>query len=665
MARAKVATPSPPPSMGGKKRVSENSVPVNSQALRLLAKMVSVLCCGYLFMITLPVYYLPVGVIMVGMAYTWLYLAGLDAGKSAFFSSSVANTLLHQMSQLLRVTEERSLIVKAIYFCVPFAVVIGLATMYTESILSCFVYVCQYWVLPLSVMYINIGVRDPKKSAVETLFPELAGVIDKAHKTIPFYKLDDIVRSVEEKGAQIAAPSGIFNPLRQCTRDVLFWKKRDVAIFGITLLAFAAFFVRGYVELYPEENIGLLSLIVFVPCLFVTSSINKVSEEIVKTLPVDALREEETEEYWKDLPSLQELRAAIPKEFFIRSTWKSLSYVAMDGVQIAALIYLSTWIPSISNVYVRWVLWPLFWYAAGTTMTGWWVLAHECGHSGFSPSRTVNHTVGLILHSVLLVPYHPWRITHGLHHKYNMDMKRDQVFVPTEKSREELRKREQTKRYHVQEENTPFLEAILESPIYGCVVMWVLGWPAYLLVNIAGQDYGRWTSHFHWWSPVFKPEHKWQVIISNLGLMAWFGMLWTVASYTSWYAVLMHYFLPYLWTNFWLVSITYLQHTDEHLPHFRGEAWDFVRGSVCTVDRDYGVLTNYLHHHIGDSHVAHHLFSTMPFYNAKKATPYLKKALGKYYKEKPVDSVFLECFRAWRKCAYVPADGDIVCYRSA
>jgi fatty acid desaturase len=34
------------------------------------------------------------------------------------------------------------------------------------------------------------------------------------------------------------------------------------------------------------------------------------------------------------------------------------------------------------------------------------------------------------------------------------------------------------------------------------------------------------------------------------------------------------------------------------------------------VDRSYGVLLDAAFHHITDSHVVHHLFSTMPHYNA-------------------------------------------------
>jgi hypothetical protein len=49
-------------------------------------------------------------------------------------------------------------------------------------------------------------------------------------------------------------------------------------------------------------------------------------------------------------------------------------------------------------------------------MTGVWVLAHECGHQSFSDSEFANNVVGTICHSLLLVPYHSWRISHSKHH---------------------------------------------------------------------------------------------------------------------------------------------------------------------------------------------------------------------------------------------------------
>ena len=46
--------------------------------------------------------------------------------------------------------------------------------------------------------------------------------------------------------------------------------------------------------------------------------------------------------------------------------------------------------------------------AQGAVATGVWVIAHECGHQAFSQWQSVNDGVGLVLHSLLLVPYYSW-----------------------------------------------------------------------------------------------------------------------------------------------------------------------------------------------------------------------------------------------------------------
>eukprot|EP00887_Chlorella_sp_A99_P008064 scaffold12.g8064.t1 len=75
-----------------------------------------------------------------------------------------------------------------------------------------------------------------------------------------------------------------------------------------------------------------------------------------------------------------------------------------------------------------------------------------------------------------------------------------------------------------------------------------------------------------------------------------------------------------------------LRQTPPDLPHYRGEEWDWLRGALATVDRSYGRLLNTLHHHIQDTHVAHHLFSTVPHYNAHEATRIVKPLLGPLYR---------------------------------
>ncbi|KAI9351319.1 delta 12 fatty acid desaturase [Obelidium mucronatum] len=371
--------------------------------------------------------------------------------------------------------------------------------------------------------------------------------------------------------------------------------------------------------------------------------------------------------------TLKELRDCVPPECFKHNTWLSLGYVALDITMVACMFYLATGIDNgwnglvdTSATAVRVVLWFVYSVVQGWFCTGLWVLAHECGHGGFSANTTLNHAVGWVLHSALLVPYFSWKITHSMHHKGCGNMEKDQVFVPFRRSDFPARVRkegEEIPEEHGQKEEEEG-NMFENAPLYDLAMLvgqQVFGWPAYVFSNAYGQRFGVWASHFHTSSPIFAPHHAKQIVMSNVGLVIALSVLGYLTHLFSFIAVFKFYVLPYLWVNHWLVMITFLQHSDVRLPHYRGDEWDFLKGALCTVDRDFGIL-NYLFHHITDTHVAHHLFSNMPFYHAGKATAALKEKLGKFYlyDDSPI---FLSLWRSYRHCKFVEDEGNVVFYK--
>lgn len=75
-----------------------------------------------------------------------------------------------------------------------------------------------------------------------------------------------------------------------------------------------------------------------------------------------------------------------------------------------------------------------------------------------------------------------------------------------------------------------------------------------------------------------------------------------------------------------------------------------------TVDQDYGVL-NKVFHNITDTHVAHHLFSTMPHYHAMEATTAIKPVLGQYYQFN--STLFYKAmWQGVKECLFVEPDSD-------
>ncbi|KAK3400483.1 fatty acid desaturase-domain-containing protein [Sordaria brevicollis] len=372
--------------------------------------------------------------------------------------------------------------------------------------------------------------------------------------------------------------------------------------------------------------------------------------------------------------TIKDIRDAIPKHCYERSALRSLSYVARDMVYLAVTFYV--WNKYVTPEYIplkaaRVVLWGLYTFMQGLFGTGLWVLAHECGHQAFSPSRFINDTVGWVLHSALLVPYFSWKFSHSKHHKATGNIERDMVFVP--RTREQQASR-------IGKFAHELSELTEETPIYTLIHLigqQLIGWPNYLMTNVTGhnnhekQREGRgkgkkngWftgVNHFNPNSPLYEEREAPWIIVSDIGIAITITALVYLCKTFGTSNMFVWYFLPYLWVNHWLVAITYLQHTDPSLPHYTAEEWNFVRGAAATIDREFGFIGRHLLHGIIETHVLHHYVSTIPFYNADEASEAIKKVMGKHYrsdvKDGPIGFI-KSMWKAARWCQWVePTEG--------
>lgn len=372
-------------------------------------------------------------------------------------------------------------------------------------------------------------------------------------------------------------------------------------------------------------------------------------------------------------------------ECFERSAFKSSLYVVQDVILSALLIKGTFYIPEISqltdnhyaSLAISATLWSLFWFALGLVWTGLWVIAHECGHQAYSSRKSINNSVGFVLHSLLLVPYHSWRISHGKHHAATGHMSRDQVFVPKTRSQRKGPKLdyEDTDEKIIagvdmpEEEQLKVSELLEDAPLavfINLLFQQLVGWPMYLIRNASGQKYyPKGTNHFNPSSVIFDTRHFSQIIASDLGIGLVLGALYYWGKQRGFTEVVYYYVIPYLWVNNWLVSITFLQHTDPVLPHYREGMWNFQRGALCTIDRVFlGPIGGHILHGICETHVAHHVSSKIPHYNAWKATDALKEYLGPHYHFSN-DNFIVALYKSYRDCVFVEDKGDIVFYKDA
>jgi len=406
-----------------------------------------------------------------------------------------------------------------------------------------------------------------------------------------------------------------------------------------------------------------------------------------------------------------DIRRIIPSHCFQHSYIHSYMYLLIDISMSLVLLYGSTLIEpyfsyssplsflyhqsSILSFIVTHSLWSIYWITQGIVFTGLWVIGHECGHGGFSGSERINDFTGFIIHSLLMVPYYSWKISHRRHHSNTGNIERDEVFVPdvnydqyAPNPQEEDGSMIADSHHNDMNDDTNQNTSILSNQpnesdnyvydylmqlyayiqrLFWIVIMLTLGWPSYLIMNISSnKSYpsDRWISHFTPNSPIFQssqffgkepPRQDKLVIFSDLGLLMTIGLLWKFSTMYGFTTIVYTYILPLMQNIMWLVIITYLQHTDKQLPHYDSSEWDWLRGALATVDRDYGIL-NYFFHHIGNTHVVHHIFHQMPFYHAREATDAVKPLLKEYYCADTETPIFVALWKNYGECETVSPD---------
>ena len=306
--------------------------------------------------------------------------------------------------------------------------------------------------------------------------------------------------------------------------------------------------------------------------------------------------------------------------------FESIYYLIRDCCYCMLVIFITLILRDYVNTIILFFGYSI---VMGTVTTGLWVLGHECGHGAFGRNTFENDFFGFILHSFLLVPYFSWKYSHKKHHKYTNHLILGETHVPATKKGARLFK----KIYNIIGEDA--------FSILNIFVFFFFGWPGYLFNNNSGGrtmydlktkiNKNKFRDHFHSKSQVMPNSLGWKVEISTIGCLCTIYGLYYFLGWDS----LFWYLGPYLIVNVWLVLYTWLHHTHPDIPHYGSDAFTFLRGALSTIDRPYPALIDHLHHHIGSTHVAHHIKYFIPHYRAKALTKELKIVLGNYYNYDP------------------------------
>ncbi|MEL7129116.1 MAG: fatty acid desaturase [Pseudomonadota bacterium] len=331
-----------------------------------------------------------------------------------------------------------------------------------------------------------------------------------------------------------------------------------------------------------------------------------------------------------------ELRAAIPNVCFERSTARALGHLFLD-YSLIAILYLGVYLSP------HWALQLPLIFLIGTVFWGTFVIGHEAGHGSFSRHARLNTLVGLISHGIILVPYRSWQRSHAMHHKHTGHLKKEEVFRAVK----------------------PHQEVLAHMMIFRTPLFLLFGWPLYLIgLRNAKQMHPVKNSHFTTASDLYSKPVKisyWASIALVAAFAAAYTSVWILFGFAAFATYIL---LPYLVFAGWLTFVTYMQHVSPEVPVHDEETWTGLNGALSTVDRNYFPF-NRLTHRIGDCHVIHHLFPTIPHYHAKTATEAIKPLLGQRYLSSN-RSVWVDFFHTLTRCHFVERDtGGTYRYKSA
>ena len=340
--------------------------------------------------------------------------------------------------------------------------------------------------------------------------------------------------------------------------------------------------------------------------------------------------------------TLSQLKKSIPPHCFHRSVLRSSAYVVSDLIAVSALTYSAVYIiPNLPSPF-SYVAWHLYWACQGSILHALWTIAHECCHHSFSNHQLVDDTVGFLLYSSLLVPYFSFKYSHRRHHSNTGSLEREEVFVPRTKPA------------------LPWYSEYTKHPPGMFILLFItlaVGGPMYLAFNASGRPYPRFASHYDPYSPIYLRRQRAHVFVSDAGVLAVVYLLYRLTAAFSLGWVVRIYGVPLLVQNAWVVLITYLQHTHPAMPYYDDSEWEWLRGTLLTVDRDMGAVLNCVFHNSSRIHVVHHLFPSLPHYNAMEATEAIKPVLGEYYRF-DATPMYKAIWREMKACVYVESEGE-------
>ncbi|NJN87649.1 MAG: fatty acid desaturase [Leptolyngbyaceae cyanobacterium SL_7_1] len=294
---------------------------------------------------------------------------------------------------------------------------------------------------------------------------------------------------------------------------------------------------------------------------------------------------------------LRDIIKTLPPACFHKSQRKAWSSVLLS-VSAVALGY-------VSIAIAPWFLLPIAWFFTGTALTGFFVIAHDCGHRSFAKRLWVNDWVGHLLMLPLIYPFHSWRLLHDRHHLHTNKLDVDNAWRP----------------WTIEEFITT------GSGMRGVYrqLRGYLWWVA----SIA-----HWaTLHFN---PAHVPTRYQNKVKGSIAAVVVFAAIFfpTLLLTTGIWGVVKFWLFPWLGYHFWMSTFTLVHHTAPEIQFQPTASWNEAEAQLSgTVHCRYPRWVEVLCHNI-NVHVPHHISVGIPAYNLPLAHQSLAEHWGNHLQER-------------------------------
>ncbi|OKH26298.1 fatty acid desaturase [Chroogloeocystis siderophila] len=290
---------------------------------------------------------------------------------------------------------------------------------------------------------------------------------------------------------------------------------------------------------------------------------------------------------------LKDILKTLPKECFQQNQRKAwlglLTNVLLVGLGYAGI------------AIAPWYLLPLFWIFTGTALTGFFVIAHDCGHRSFAKRRWVNDLVGHIFMLPLIYPFHSWRLLHNHHHLHTNKLDIDNAWQPF---RPEV--------FANSDKFTQWGYRLVRGRFWwvGSIAHWAI-------------------MHFDWSQFSGKNRNQVKLSVSVVAIFAAIAFPALIATTGIW-GFVKFWLMPWLVYHFWMSTFTLVHHTVSDVPFHPASNWNAATAQLSgTLHCNYPRWIEFLCHDI-NVHVPHHISTAIPSYNLRLAYSSLKENWAEY-----------------------------------